>query len=432
MNNSWPPSAPLQPSVATGYFPGLLGQMAQELGGVGIDGDIATAQLIAVTSLLTQGIADVSWPNGQSVPVGGNSLLVAPSGGGKSVLFRILMEPISSVLAEVATAGSEHSATPAFFIEDATREALLDHLSEWPVAGLFTDEAGQLKQLLGNAAPTLAKLLDGAPLRHARVSTGRIELIGHRVTMLLMEQPQIFEASKALLGVGSGGVGLINRFFVAAAQGLQAGASLHRVGLSTTVAQRYACKVNDLLESTIKMVRSKTARPILQLSSQASEFFAGLNDEIQKDQVSNPGLVKMAEYASRHSERTLRFAGALHVFEHGVEGLVQLPTLQAANHLGRWSLDNFLQLTYEPPRLSQAEQDAMTLAQALDQAAQSTGGSPLRLSELRRCAPNIGLTKSRFERALPILARQGKVTVVPHGNVDWLTVHRASHHLSRF
>lgn len=422
MNNIKHPTATARLPDLASVFPGLLGQIGRELAAGGVDSAIVALQLVAFTSLLTQGTADVSWPNGQSMPVGGNGLLVAPSGSGKSVVFKTLMAPITRILSEPAL-GDDLQIPPAFFVEDVTREALIQQLCEWPVAALFTDEAGQLKQLLRSAAPTLAKLLDGAPLRHARVSTGRVEMLGHRMTMLLMEQPQVFEASKALLGTNTGGVGLVNRFFVAYAAGSPTGSLMHQMGLSESVAQQYMKKAEGLLKRTVALVASKEERPTLQLSPEALKYFTGIGDEIRQCLALDARLGGMAEYATRHAERTLRLAGAFHAFEHGTEGLVEVATVKAADELGRWSLDSFFQMTYKPPQLTQAEQDAVTLEQALRQTVLSSGRPMLLLSEVRRTVPNIGITKSRFDRALPILAGQGAVSVIPFGHADWLQIH---------
>ena len=175
MNQYLPPFSPHHPHYRAPVFFGLLGVIEQTLGLSGIDPSIVRSMLIAFASLLTQGTADVLWPNGQRLPIGLPVLLVAPSGAGKSVIFTSLIEPIRRCLSEVLT-DEDSPHRPAFFIEDATREAIIHHLRDWPLAGLFTDEAGLLKQLLHSAASTLAKLLDGADLNHARVSTRRIEL----------------------------------------------------------------------------------------------------------------------------------------------------------------------------------------------------------------------------------------------------------------
>ena len=145
-----------------------------------------------------------------------------------------------------------HSLTkhPIFFLEDATRESIVKSLHEWPIAGLFTDEAGQLKGLFKDS-PTLVKLLDGSTLRNARISTGRVELVGCRFCTLLMEQPDVFSETKVQMGVGKGGVGFMNRNFSAQTSGVVDSGSLHQVGLSNSVKQAYGKKIQELLDLSL-------------------------------------------------------------------------------------------------------------------------------------------------------------------------------------
>lgn len=393
-------------------LPGLMGTMANELGNCGVDPTIVAAQIVGFVSLVTQGTADVLWPNKQRAPVGTNVLLVAPSGGGKSVIFKTLMEPITRSLSEHRNTHSHNQLCPAFFIEDATRESTLLHLSEWPIAGLFTDEAGMLKKLLKGGASTLAKLLDGTALHHSRVSTGRISLEGHRFNMLLLEQPQVFQETKALLGASTGSVGLINRFQIFMASDLPVGASMHRLGLTTLTAQRYEEKNQNLLNTSIENVLKGQERPTFQLAPQALEYFCNLREEVQQRLQRDSRLTCIAEYASRHSERALRLAACIHAFEHDNEPEIPLSTIQCADNFDHKSIESYLKMTYAPPKLTQAEQNAQLIYDELLKVVYAVGKTEHLLSDLRKLAPNIGLTKAQFDRALPLLARKGSVSIL--------------------
>ena len=83
-------------------FAGLAGEVTRDLGRGSICPSIIGAQTCGLVSLLTQGIADVAWPNGQRVPVGANVFLVAPSSSGKTVIFRNLMEPVEECLTAIS------------------------------------------------------------------------------------------------------------------------------------------------------------------------------------------------------------------------------------------------------------------------------------------------------------------------------------------
>ena len=396
-----------------------------------LDPAIALIPLVAYVSLITQGLANIAWPgpSGLPSPIGVSGLLCAASGAGKSLAMRLLSEPIRAAIEERIREGIANGRLPQFIIEDATREAVIVQLSEWAVAGLFTDETGQFESLLRNGAPTFAKLIDGSPLPHARVSNGgrRIALKDHRFTMLLMGQPIVFEGSSSLLGRSKGGIGLFNRFFTARAAFAPGRTAAPSLELTTATRALWAERVRELTRQTINLTVAGEARPTLHLNAAAKSHFDAVKDEAAGLRT-DPRLAMADEYISRHPERALRFAGALHVLRHGPTGEVQAETVEAAHQIGLWSIESYAGLIYEPPKPNQSEIDAAHLEQALLRVAYSTGPS-LKLSDLRRSCQNVGLTRARFERALTVLAGSGKVTVGLNGREDRLYVHAAGYTL---
>lgn len=413
------PPAPSFPSYPLGSFPGLLGMLARNLSASGgVAPEIVGTELIAFASLLTQGVADVTWPNGQAISIGANGLVAAPSGSGKSLIYKRLNQPIEKYLA-ADTQGRECC---HLLLEDATREAIVQSLHEWPVAGLLTDEAGMLKNLQKDA-PTLVKLLDGSPLRSARVSTGRVALIGQRLSMLLMEQPEIFEETKRLLGAGRGGVGLINRFFVALTNDFRAGNSPHSVGLSADVAYAYEMRVRTLLDALVDHVEQGVhERPTLKLSSEASHHLILLDHEARRHCTPDSPWFFISEYILRHAERVLRLAGVFHVFEHGAEGEISLETIRRAESFGDWYVESFARIFFEPPKQTQTEVDADDLENFFIQTCQWSGNSIFRQSDMRAQALNLGLTPTRFTRALAVLCKQERAWVTSYQNKPWVAL----------
>lgn len=415
--------APYRPIYPISDFPGLLGMVAQNLsasGGVAIE--IIGTVVIAIASLLTQGLANVTWPNGKAMSIAANGLVVSPSASGKTLTLEILKRAIEQYLTRRTVSGKEVKDYEPL-VEDSTREALVQHLHEWPVAGLITDEAGALKRLLQSAS-TLVKLLDGSPFRSARISTGRVALLWHRLCMLLMEQPDIFEETKALLGAGKGGVGLVNRFFVVRLDGLGAGGSPHGVRLSAEVEQAYEKRVYKLLDVLFEHVeQGNHERPTLKLSAEASQYLIHLDREARKHCTSDSPLFFISEYILRHAERVLRLAGVFHVFEYGTEGEISVDTLQRAESFGDWYVESFAQIFYNPPKLTQAEGDADELEKLFIQACRWTGSSIFRQSDMRTQALNFGLTPTRFSRALAVLCKQGRASMISYQSKPWIALH---------
>ena len=412
-----PMGAPSQLSAAQIFLPGLLGQIVNELESSGIDPSIVLAESLAFASLLTQGVADVLWPNGIPAPIGANVLLASPSSSGKTVIFMILMGPITEFLDSYTVEGDQ-AITPAFLVEDISRVALIQHLREWRVAALFTTEAGQVIELLKHGASTLAKLLDGETMRHARGSTERVEIKDPRLTMLLMAQPEIYDDLKVSLGGTKGGVGVPNRFFHFRSKSMPGGTDQHCIGLSEATSQRYTQRVHDLLGRSIKNVLQKQKRQQLKLAPAAMQYFCHMTDGVRHEQATNPRLSGIVEYFSRLPERVLRLSGTMHAFEFDGEPEIELSTLQIAEELGRASVETFYLANYEPPKSSQAEADAQILDCEFQKAGFPYRGLPVPLSVLRRIAMNNGLSGPRFNRAFETLAKQGLVSMVLQGRVD--------------
>lgn len=401
-------------------LPGLAGEIVRAIVMIGIDPAIALMAVLACVSLLTQGIANVAWPNGMVIPVGFNGLLVAPSNWGKSVVLRILTSWIQPYLAERVRAGLQSTRKPLFFIEDTTREAAIQHLNSWPVAALLTAEAGLLKVFLRNGAPTLAKLLDGEPLHHARISSGRVELFGHRLTLLAMLQPNVFEDMRTLFGMSSGYVGIPNRMHFGKAYTPPNLSSLSNLALPTALKARYEPRGILLLDQTIDLVVKNGTRRTVPVDVSGERRLVEIVDE-WKSVRHEPELSMDDEYKLRHGERVRRLGASLHVFNNGATGEVGLESVEAAHQIGLWSTETHTALAYVRPKLTKSQEDASRLYDALIRLASKFG--PLhKLSELRRTCANIGFTHSRFNNALPVLAGIGKITIFMQGRVDMVYV----------
>lgn len=414
----WTPLSP------TDGMPGLLGQMSRDLTRARLDPAIVATQLLAVASLLTQALADTTWPNGQRASIGFSALLKAPSSGGKTLGLKLLLDPFARAVRAWSRENAQKKIDPAFFVEDATREAAIQHLIAWKSAALITDEAGQCKRLIKEAAPTLAKLNDGDDLHHARVKDGRVSLTGHRFCMLLAEQPGIDGAGNQLLAGTNAGVGLVNRMFVAEALATQMGAALHGVAFSNEVRSAYEARVETLIGHSIAHVISEAERPVLRLSHEAAEFLIASGEEMRSRFRGHRREQALAAYVARHQERVLRLAGVVYVFEYGIDGEVPLLLLQSADAVGRWSIEQFERMTDVPQKPTQAEVDKEQLAEALHRYSAATGCWIHELTTIRRRAINLGLTRARFDRAIPELCRQGGVSIALQGPKDLLCVHR--------
>lgn len=406
------PSLPAFVREGDGLFWGIVRHFAR----AGASVEMIAVQVAAFVSLLTQGQADAEWPNGQRINIGASGFTVGVSNSGKSAIFRELVEVFEQFMAAHATGGDQD---PDFFIGDATRESLIDHLNNWRFAALFSDDAGNLMQMFKQAAPTLATALDGAPLRHSRVSTGRIHLHNYRVVLYLGLQPD-YVTPQWLLKTSTSGAGTTNRMLFSRALEPLLGGNRALLTLPPELKQPWWQKADLHLHAVARNALGKPAPlPLMRLSREAKYYMEALIADGAYS--STPSLDACpAAYRSRHPERVLRFSGSIEVFENGVDNEISLESVISADALCQMSLDAFRGLTYIAPTLSRTERDALLLHQKLVQTAVNTGVTSFERAALRRFAPNMGLTAQRVEKALPLLVDDRKAWITGSGKTDYV------------
>ena len=293
-------------------------------------------------------------------------------------------------------------------------------LEKKTIIAIHSDEAGKLSRLK-SAASTLIGVIDGAPTIKKRVTKGKLRMSGQRACIFFMEQPEIFEATKATMKMRNGGDGVINRCLVSQFSGYVEGNALHQAKLLPEIQSAYEVKVTHFVDETLARAKSKNSeRPTIKLSPQAAQFLIAHGNDVRRQCVEGFQWFHISEYATRHAERALRLAAAFHVFEYGVEGEISLDTIQRAATLCIWYVEEFARMMYEPPKVTQADLDVTTLENAILTVVHQTGVSKYRQSVLRACAANLGLTPGRFNCALAVLGGQGKIKVVVDRNTPWV------------
>lgn len=410
-----PSGDPFLTAVAQGR--GLFWDLVRHFARSGASVEMIAVQLAAFVSLLTQGQADAEWPNGRRINIGASGFTVGVSNSGKSAIFRELVEAFEQFMAEHTTGGDQD---PDFFIGDATREAVISHLANWRFAGLFSDDAGNQIQMFKQAAATLATALDGAPLRHSRVSTGRTQVLHYGLTLYLGLQPD-YVPPQWLLKTSTSGAGPTNRMLFSRAPEPLLGGNRALLALPPELKQPWWQKVDLHLHAVTRNALTKPAPlPVMRLSREAKSFMDALIADLAHPSTSSSYAACPPAYRSRHPERVLRFSGSYEVFENGIGNEISLESVMASDALCRMSLDAFQGLTYIAPTLSRSELDALHLHQQLMQTAATTGISSFDRRALRRFAPNIGLTSQRVEKALPLLVEGHKAWITGSGKNDYV------------
>ncbi len=287
-------------------------------------------------------------------------------------------------------------------------------MTEAQTVTLLTTEGSMALPLMRKAASTLVKLVDGEGLDHARRGAGRISIgTEKRFSFHAQTQDGPFKAHARHLRSDDGGTGLQNRTgFSFTRPSPQLGAP---GSFDPSHAAVRACIVRgmELVNETIKQVRTKAVRPKLRLTKEANDYLKEMAIHSRQAAQGYPPFLRT--YLSRHAERALREAGSHHLFEYGLEGEITLATMQMGDRFSADSFNAFCVLTDEPPKLTKQEHDALTLESLIYHQA-IYFGPRLSVTKLRSLIVNLGLTKGQFNAALPLLCIQGKVYV----ERDWL------------
>lgn len=397
-------------------LPGLSGQMLRDITASGnVDINVVGFQLAAVMSLLTQGSANVVWPNGKEMTIGVNVWLSAPSWSCTSSILEIFMKPIQEDLATRRSADST-SRHGRFLIDgDVPFEAMAQILRKHSIAGYFTEEPGKLKKMLKSGSKW-AKFLDGTLHGIARDPSKSIEPC---LTIFSTDESDESDAKTLRDAIKKGGAVFLNYFFLARLSNPHLGSSLHRVGLSIEVLHAYRKKVEERLNFIFRQNNLWNVHelPTITLSPDAAECLDHINDVVRSNCAPETQWASVAWYGAEHIQRVTRIAGSIHVFEYGAEGEISLDTLQCADAIGRWCIESVLRTIYEPPKLTQAEFDAAVLEKGLISLYFSEAcRTHFFISDIRTHALGLGLTPARFTRALALLGKQNKVRPFPHLN----------------
>lgn len=427
---AFPSAAVFSPATS---FPttGFLGQLECELSNGCIDPVIIRSVLRAKATALTQGVANSGWKSGVTTPIGSNELLVAPPTSGKSHLERVTDGPIEEALEEVC-AEVDGDIKPDLYLGDTTTEAIVDAILSWPHRLLVSDEASNQDRHLssGVGKARLTKYIDCHPYQHARVGTGRKALRNYRFKMFLAIQPDELDARKSLYGIGKSGNGFINRFHVAKGGWPVTADMAMQVGLSVETKNLLKKKSIELLQLAHKNVGLNDldwrAIPFL---PDADKSFHEWGREVWSLSQKGQPYHHIAEFVGRSPERIRRWVTTHHLIDFGTEGGVSREYLEYAIFDDHQSIKAFSQMAYSPHLLTQIEKDAIPLEEAIRRYMYAMGEPP-KLKELKKYAPNYGLTAARLSRALALLGERGRIQVVTHQGTDLVVLNIRQ--LSRF
>jgi hypothetical protein len=447
------PSAAPYPIDALGFLSTAAKAIVRK---VQVPPEIAAQSVLAVAALAAQAHADVKLPFGQTRPLSLYFATVIGSGDRKSSADneaswpvakreKSLREAYELDIKEWKIASAAWSAEKRKIENDKSldydgRKGKLRHLGEeparplapflttgdltleglvksWavthPALGVFTAEGGTFTAGHGmtdenrlRTAAALSGIWDGALIKRVRALDAVTILVGRRLSLHVMIQPDAaagFLANPVLRDQG-----LLSRVLVAAPESI-AGTRLYRDPHPNDDAaiNAYGARILSILEAPATMADgavNELAPRALLMSADAAEAWKQFFNQVEMRSSNSGDLAPIRDFASKAAEHAARIAGVLTIANdlHAEEvGLVQM---ESAVTLAGWYLA-------EAKRLQSASRldPKLLRAAALLEWLRGRGKADCAFRDIMRAGPNQTRTKAAADEAVRTLIEHNSI-----------------------
>lgn len=174
------------------------------------------------------------------------------------------------------------------------------------------------------------------------------------------------------------------------------------------ILEDYRSWVTALLERNHNRHLHGTPKQGLRLSSEAQACWEQGRREVEEQLRPGGRYAEHKDHGNRLAEQWLRVAGVLHVYNHGLDGEIGLPTLNLAIHLVNSFSTEFVNIFRT---ISQEEKDVMKLFQWVQKKREL--GHPRYITKSSMKASLNMRPVARFETALETLLQHGRLGLYP-------------------
>lgn len=280
-----------------------------------------------------------------------------------------------------------------------------------PSLGLFSDEGacflGGFAMSADNRLRTLAGLSllwDGAPLRRIRAGDGASVLLGRRLALHLMLQP---EASRSLIADRmAADQGFLSRTLVSAPPSLAGTRMQKPVEAGSEIAlRRYETTIRELLERPVSLMRGSynSLEPRrIQFDGRAEDLWLSLADEIERKMGPGGAYDPIRGFANKLGEHIARIAGVLALADDPDAQSIDAEALGRAAVLGDFFASEALRL-FEAGAVPVEIAEAEKLLEWLQAWPEPTIG----LVAIYQFGPNSMRTRETARRAVSVLESHG-------------------------
>ncbi|MBN5417380.1 DUF3987 domain-containing protein [Serratia marcescens] len=303
---------------------------------------------------------------------------------------------------------------PNMLYEDATPKTLIQGLSEYPVAGLLSDEAiiffkGYTKNNLG----LLNKAWDGGMYSYRRPD-GEIHEIKACLTLSLMVQPNVFNDYLEKNGDIAKGSGFLSR--VLFANPVSTISRRHGNGdhsESSKALKTLHDRIMQLLEKQRADFYNKlTEKRLLTLCDEAVALQRRQRDEIERKMVEGQEWTHIRDIASKAGANTLRLAAILTFIQGGESNKISVETFEGASKIISWHLNQASLLFYPVSERYQFEQDVYELFSWLKNKFVQENSFPIPVNYVMKFGPHRLRRVDNLKPILEQLVSMGRICLI--------------------
>jgi hypothetical protein len=308
--------------------------------------------------------------------------------------------------------------SPILLVTEPTVEGLVKMLTDsLPTVGLFSSEGGSFigghamsDEARIRSAARLSSLWDGEPIDRIRSGDGVSVIVGKRLALHLMAQPDI--AARFLSDDALRDQGLLSRFLISAPAG-NAGTRMFRPpsGDSLRSIESLRQRVRDLLAATPPSNSDDLLRSIL-IDGIARQLFIEFHDAVERQLAPGGKLAAIKGFAAKLAEHAARIAAVMSLFSDHTSTAVSAEAMAAGINLANHYAAEALRMT-ENARVGEPLRRAERLRKWLVE----TGRGTVHPAEVYQFGPGELRTKADAISAINILADHGYMLPLHgHGN----------------
>ncbi|WP_140183150.1 YfjI family protein [Providencia stuartii] len=285
--------------------------------------------------------------------------------------------------------------------EDTTITALIEGLNEYPNVGYVSDEAMLFfKSSLKNHPNFLNKAWDGSPYSFKR-SKEELEFTP-TLTFSLMSQPDVFHDYLTNNTTKAKGSGFLSRFLLTLTQPRATSTSSAIVPPTFDALHKFQQKISVLLYRQKECLEHGLQTKVsFNLNEEATRVWQQYRAKLQEHIQPDGDWFHIRDCALKASSNTLRLAAILqYVHNDGVTTTLTSQVLNCAIKIINWHLQQASQILYSQSAKYRFEQDARELARWILIKAKQNNWQPFLKSELETYGPH---RLRRLDKLAPLL-----------------------------